>query len=84
MVAPGALADLAAVDGDPLADVRAAAAVRLVLLGGVPHTVDELLAPFAAPVPAAAPRHDVRPALTGAEESWWHEPEWSQHVCCGH
>ncbi|OZM71843.1 amidohydrolase [Amycolatopsis antarctica] len=86
-VAPGALADLSFVTGDPLADIRAAAAVTRVMRGGVLHTVDELLAPFApdtrasvTPALAASaptPRHDHDPRF------WWHEPEWAQPVCCG-
>ena len=82
VVAPGAHADLSFVDGDPLTDIKAAAAVRQVMLGGTLHTVDSLLAPFTAPVSApalvstaAATRHD--------HETWWHQPEWAQLVCCG-
>jgi Tol biopolymer transport system component len=80
LIAPGAMADLAFIDGDPLADIRAAAAVTSVMRGGVIHTVDELLAPFAgganrATVPLTAHAHDP--------DFWWHEPEWSRLVCCG-
>ncbi|MFC5058180.1 amidohydrolase family protein [Saccharothrix xinjiangensis] len=78
---PGAYADVSLVAGNPLADIRAAAAVRRVMVGGVSHTVDELLEPFRgagarelrAPAPPAAHDHD----------HWWHEPEWAAHVCCG-
>jgi adenine deaminase len=80
LIAPGAMADLAFVEGDPLADIRAAAAVTSVLRGGVLHTVDELLAPFAgAANRSAAPvvSHDHDP------DFWWHETEWSRLVCCG-
>ena len=38
----GKLADLTIVDGDPLADIRAARQVRIVVVGGVVFTVDEL------------------------------------------
>jgi AraC-like DNA-binding protein len=37
----GAQADLSFVAGDPLTDIRAAAAVRMVMTGGKLHTVDE-------------------------------------------
>jgi hypothetical protein len=42
-VEPGKLADLVLVEGDPLSDIRAAAAVRSVVLGGVVHSVDDLV-----------------------------------------
>ena len=86
-VAPGRFADLTLVSGNPLADIRSAAAVRMVLLDGVPRTVEELLAPFAGPsaTGAAATGHQVRPALASAHrapDQWWHEPEWAVHACC--
>ncbi|MGW2055387.1 amidohydrolase family protein [Streptomyces sp. NPDC001840] len=52
-IAPGMLADLVFVEGDPLRDIDAAAAVRTVVTGGTVRTVDSLLAPFA-PTAAAA------------------------------
>jgi len=83
-VRPGAHADLALVAGDPLADVRAAAAVRLVMVGGVPHRVEDLLAPYRAePVAAAAAPLPPAPSAARDHGHWWHEPEWSAHVCCG-
>ncbi|MGY0057358.1 amidohydrolase family protein [Streptomyces sp. LZ34] len=42
-VEPGKLADLVLVEGDPLSDIRAAAAVRSVVLGGAVHSVDDLV-----------------------------------------
>ncbi len=87
LIAPGATADLAFVVGDPLADIRAAAAVTQVMRGGVLHTVDELLAPFATPTsPAAVPAvARSAPALRHRHDPvhWWHEPEWAQLACCG-
>ncbi|KAA2259576.1 amidohydrolase family protein [Solihabitans fulvus] len=83
-VEPGRLADLVAVEGNPLADIRAAAAVRLVLAGGSPHTVDELVAPFASGVKDARPVTTVGAPHPSAEVGpyWWHgEPEWAVHVC---
>ncbi|RZQ64652.1 amidohydrolase family protein [Amycolatopsis suaedae] len=85
-IAPGAVADLAFVEGDPLADIRAAAAVSKVMTGGVLHTVDDLLAPFAAPAAGAATAVATSApatAHTHDPEYWWHEPEWVRPVCCG-
>jgi Tol biopolymer transport system component len=45
-IAAGQLADLVFVDGDPLADINAAANVRSVMVGGVLHDVEELIAPY--------------------------------------
>jgi imidazolonepropionase-like amidohydrolase len=47
-VEPGKLADLVLVEGDPLTDIQAAAAVRQVVVGGVVHTLDDLVAEDAA------------------------------------
>ncbi|RKT54797.1 amidohydrolase family protein [Saccharothrix australiensis] len=80
---PGAHADLSLVAGDPLTDIRAAAAVRKVLVGGVVHEVDDLLAPFRS-TQATTRRAPLPPLASAAHdhEHWWHEPEWSEHVCC--
>ncbi|BFU42624.1 amidohydrolase family protein [Krasilnikovia sp. MM14-A1004] len=83
VVAPGAFADLAIVDGDPLTDITAAAAVRGVLVGGVPHQIDDLLAAFPAPPADHARPPAVAHAAVAAGEHWWHEPEWAARVCCG-
>lgn len=87
---PGAYADLALVGGNPLADIRAAAAVRQVMIGGVLRSVDELMAPFRSQAPAAAmaaarPVNEVlQPKPSAEQRHWWHEPEWSTHICCDH
>ena len=81
VIAPRAKADLVIVDGDPLADITAAAAVRGVVLGGRSHTVDELLAPYEHPA-----ADDARIVQTGQRArfagEWWHRPEWADHACC--
>lgn len=79
----GAKADLSFVRGDPLADITAAAAVEMVMTRGRLHTVEDLVAPFSAPV--TAPALATRAAPTVAEQDatfWWHEPEWAHHYCC--
>lgn len=76
---PGAYADIALVAGDPLSDIRAASAVRQVMVGGVAHRVEDLLAPFRGA--QSPPPHVHLP--TPDPEHWWHEPEWAAHVCCG-
>ncbi len=81
-VEPGRLADLIAVQGDPLTDITAAAAVRVVVTGGVVHQVADLAGPFATAFTrttgATAPDYpSADPGLF-----WWHgEPEWSVHHC---
>lgn len=82
-ITPGAHADLSFVDGDPLADIRAAAAVRQVMLGGRLHTVDDLLKPFTAPIAAATVHHPSVQSHPDDEATWWHRPEWALPVCCG-
>ncbi|TWD83437.1 Tol biopolymer transport system component [Kribbella amoyensis] len=85
VIRPGAQADLAFVQGNPLADIRAAAAVQQVMIAGKLHTVDELLKPFTstARTTAAGPR-PLQRAKAHAHDSeyWWHEPEWLHRVCC--
>jgi Tol biopolymer transport system component/cytosine/adenosine deaminase-related metal-dependent hydrolase len=85
VVRPGAQADLTFVRGNPLEDIRAAADVQQVMVGGRLHTVDQLLSPFqSAPAPAAAGPAPLTAARAHAhdDEFWWHEPEWLHRVCC--
>ncbi|MCW1097091.1 amidohydrolase family protein [Streptomyces sp. RS2] len=91
-IAPGMYADLAVVDGDPLADIKDAANVEQVFVSGIAHTVDSLMRPFAEP-PAAGlgepdggstvlppvPEHPANDAF------WWHGHayvEEARHACC--
>jgi Tol biopolymer transport system component len=90
VVRPGAQADLSFVRGNPLADIRHAAAVQQVMVAGRLHTVEELLAPFAgkttsapAVLAATAPVPLTRDkAHAHDSEYWWHEPEWLHRLCC--
>jgi hypothetical protein len=53
----------------------------MTMVGGALHTVDDLLAPFAAPVVAPAFATRAVPAVHD-HEVWWHEPEWAHRYCC--
>ena len=83
-IKPGAPADISFVSGNPLADIKAAANVQQVMVGGRVHRIADLLAPYQnQPVLTAAA--DVLEPLPSAENKhWWHEPEWAEHVCCDH
>jgi Tol biopolymer transport system component len=79
----GAHADLSFVTGNPLADINAAAAVRMVMVGGKLQTVEELLTPFTTPAAATVPALATRAAPTDHHSDlWWHESEWAHHYCC--
>jgi hypothetical protein len=91
VIKPGAQADLSFVTGDPLADIRAAAAVNRVMLAGKLHNVDDLLTPYADTArtaaalkpPADAPRPLSREHAHSHDTTyWWHEPEWLHRACC--
>jgi hypothetical protein len=83
-IRPGAPADISFVSGNPLVDIKAAADVRQVMVGGRVHQIADLLAPYQGQQVAAA-SVEALPALASAENKhWWHEPEWAEHVCCGH
>ncbi|NIK60502.1 amidohydrolase family protein [Kribbella shirazensis] len=90
VVKPGAQADLSFVTGDPLADIRTAAAVQQVMLAGNLHTVDDLLAPYTTTNQAkpAVRTLDAPQPLTREHahahdtKYWWHEPEWLHRHCC--
>ncbi len=84
VIAKGKLADLIVVDGDPLARIEDAAAVRYVVKNGEVLDIPTILGPFArmklgeaAPVNVAA-----RPPAPGL---WWHEAayvEAGRAACC--
>ncbi len=88
-VAPGMLADLTFLGGDPLHDITQAANVAQVMVNGYLHTVDDLMAPFAGAHAAvqARPNRLVAPVPTPESESryWWHDPHYleeSKRSCC--
>ncbi|NUP45311.1 MAG: amidohydrolase family protein, partial [Streptomyces sp.] len=86
-VEPGKLADLALVEGNPLKDITAAAAVRQVVVGGVVHTVDELVAAGKAATERkaaakATPRAEDVPQGPARERYWWHREEHKPGPCC--
>jgi Tol biopolymer transport system component/cytosine/adenosine deaminase-related metal-dependent hydrolase len=88
-IKPGMYADLAFLGGDPLTDITRAADVRQVMVNGVPHTVEDLLAPFASPAHTdAAPGGRLLPKLPdhpANAEYWWHDPHYledSKRSCC--
>lgn len=87
-LAPGWLADIAFVQGDPLFDIARAAAVRHVMSGGELHPVRDLLKPFEK---GSAVRAGDRPANTVLKPSravtpdatwWWHEDAGRGRTCC--
>ncbi len=93
VVQPGAQADLAFVRGNPLEDIRAAAAVESVMVGGRLRTVDELPAPYDSARNLTDPTGLITQGAPDAqawrlgdsaheERYWWHEPEWLHRVCC--
>jgi Tol biopolymer transport system component/cytosine/adenosine deaminase-related metal-dependent hydrolase len=88
-IKPGMYADLAFLGGDPLTDITRAADVRQVMVNGELHTVDDLLAPFAAPDrTVAAPKGRMLPRLPehpANRKYWWHDPHYleeSKRSCC--
>ncbi len=87
-IEPGKLADLAFIDGDPLADIKQVANVAAVMKGGRVYTVAELVAPFASP-PAAAPAAAVTnrvdaPLAHPGEQPWWHDLDQMVDGCARH
>ncbi|MES4905870.1 MULTISPECIES: amidohydrolase family protein [unclassified Streptomyces] len=85
-VEPGKLADLVLVEGDPLSDITAAAAVRQVVVGGVVHTVDDLVAEGsgAARSASAVRKATAKPTAgaTARKRYWWLRDERALGPCC--
>lgn len=79
----GTQADLSFVQGNPLTDINAAAAVHMVMTAGKLHTVENLLAPFTTPAARTVPALATKaPPTNHHSDMWWHEPEWAHHYCC--
>ncbi|WP_415857611.1 hypothetical protein [Saccharopolyspora erythraea] len=90
-VEAGKLADLAFVQGDPLADIANAANVRQVMLGGALHTVESLLSNGPASTAPAAAGSSTAPVHTfaaevpqhlGQQRFWWHREGYVPGRCC--
>jgi Tol biopolymer transport system component/predicted amidohydrolase len=87
-IAPGMLADLILVEGDPLKRIEDVAAVRHVVANGFVHTPDSLIAPFEKQQ-SAAEENLILPRVAEAHQHyWWQEAEYveqSRAACCaGH
>ncbi|MEV6243384.1 amidohydrolase family protein [Lentzea sp. NPDC051838] len=82
-IKPGAPADITFVEGNPLADIKAAANVRQVMVGGRLHQVADLLKPYQN-AGLLATTNALEPLPSAENKHWWHEPEWAEHVCCAH
>lgn len=82
---PGALADLTVLTGNPLTRIEDAANVRLTMLGGVPHPVDELISYVPPTSPATMTTATTAvPEHSSQAEFWWHTEEFVRHaaLCC--
>ena len=86
-VAPGYLADLILVGGDPLTKVEAVADVRHVIANGAAHTPETLMAPFAGTRVSSVGNREL-PPRHGRDGYFWQTAayvEESRGACCaGH
>jgi Tol biopolymer transport system component/imidazolonepropionase-like amidohydrolase len=85
VIAPGAYADLVVVDGDPLADINAAARVQTVIKHGQAYSIADLTAPFADHAVHAALDDRRRFVCEAPAEYWWHDPAFlaqAKASCC--
>lgn len=83
-IAPGMLADMILVDGDPLSRIEDAAAVRWTIVNGVAHSPQALLRPFASRSAMVAPSA-VAHAAHGEPQHWWEAASYlaqSRASCC--
>lgn len=87
-VAPGMLADLILVKGDPLARIEDTANVEHVLVNGVAHTPEGLIAPFAGTEKVAVANEMLPPIAAAHQHYWWQAADYvesSRAACCaGH
>lgn len=83
-VAPGMLADLILVEGDPLAKVEDAARVRTIVANGTVHTPESLMAPFADARLSAVHNHHL-PSVAAGDAYFWQTADYvesSRGACC--
>ena len=81
----GLLADMVLVDGDPLARIEDAAAVRHVMVNGVVHTPHSLMEPFAKPQLSSIEHETLPPLLAAKQHYWWQSDtyvEGCRGACC--
>jgi Tol biopolymer transport system component len=87
-IAPGMLADMILVEGDPLNRIEDAAAVRHVLANGFTHTPQSLMTPFATQKSAQVENVILPPVAAAHQHYWWQEARYveeSRAACCaGH
>lgn len=83
-IAPGMLADMILVSGDPLSKIEAAADVRHVIANGRVHTPESLMAPFAGQKLSAVHNIRLKSPPRGAQP-FWHSAaylEGARGACC--
>lgn len=86
-IAPGMLADMILVEGDPLARIEDAAAVKTVIANGAAHSPESLMAPFAEKKAASVHNH-ILPPLLAHQHYYWQTAEYVESgraaCCAGH
>lgn len=83
-IAPGMLADLIFVEGDPLGRIEDVAAVRTTVANGFVHTPDALMTPFANPAASAVRNHVLTP-LAANQNYFWQAADYveaGRAACC--
>lgn len=86
-IAPGQLADLILVEGDPLADIADVANVKVVIRDGSAMDVSALIAPFKTAQNDIAPSRSRRFARRKSDEYFWHSASYlaaCRISCCDH
>lgn len=84
VIAPGMFADIIVTEGDPLARIEDAAAVRTVVKHGQVFAMDEILGPFAR-MRAARGEAPVAVRTAAVAGPWWHGRDFveaSRAACC--
>lgn len=84
-IAPGQLADIILVEGDPLVDISALARTRIILANGRQVTPPSLIQPYR-PESSPPPHSKVQQlASTSANDLYWHQPAYvaaNRASCC--